>query len=52
MAGIFVFNTLADAIRAGYQVYDRAPDGYVVRTRLATGWALAFVRVTPKFARS
>ncbi len=43
MPGIQVFKTLADALRAGYQVYDRTPDGYRVRTRTANGWAIAIV---------
>jgi hypothetical protein len=43
MAGIQVFKTLADALRAGYSVYDRTEDGYLVRTRTASGWAMAIV---------
>jgi hypothetical protein len=43
MAGILVFKTLADALRAGYSVYDRTADGYLVRTRTANGWAMAIV---------
>ena len=43
MAGVMVFKTLADALRAGYSVYDRTPDGYLVRTRTANGWAMAIV---------
>ena len=43
MAGIVVFNTLADALRAGYTVYDRTADGYLVRIRTARGWAMALV---------
>jgi hypothetical protein len=43
MAGIQVFKTLADALRAGYTVYDRTEHGYLVRTRTAAGWAMAIV---------
>ncbi len=43
MAGLLVFKTLADALRAGYEVYDRTRDGYLVRTRTAGGWAMAMV---------
>jgi hypothetical protein len=43
MPGIMVFKTLADALRAGYQVYDRTDHGYLVRTRTAAGWAMAIV---------
>ena len=38
-----VFTSLPDAIRAGYQVYDRTNTGYLVRTRTDQGWALAIV---------
>ncbi|MGH7736601.1 MAG: hypothetical protein ACREMP_01835 [Candidatus Tyrphobacter sp.] len=43
MAGIMVFKSLAEALRAGYQVYDRTSDGYLVRTRTNAGWAIALV---------
>lgn len=42
--GILFFRTIADALRAGYHVYDRCLDGsHLVRTKLAAGWALAVV---------
>jgi hypothetical protein len=43
MPGIMVFKTLADALRAGYHVYDRTDHGYLVRTRTSAGWAMAIV---------
>ena len=43
MAGLMVFKSLADALRAGFQVYDRTSDGYLVRTRTTNGWAMALV---------
>lgn len=43
MAGVMVFKTLADALRAGYHVYDRTEHGYLVRTRTTAGWAMAIV---------
>ena len=43
MAGLMVFQSLADALRAGFQIYDRTQDGYLVRTRTANGWAIALV---------
>jgi hypothetical protein len=43
MAGLVIFKTLADALKAGYQVYDRTSDGYLVRMRTAAGWAMAIV---------
>ncbi|HUA07641.1 MAG TPA: hypothetical protein VMA98_00080 [Candidatus Acidoferrales bacterium] len=42
--GIVIFASLAQAIAAGYQVLDRTSDGYLVRTRIAGGWALALAR--------
>jgi len=47
MAGLVVFKTLVDALRAGYQVYDKTPDGYLVRTRTSGGWAIAIVSCKP-----
>lgn len=44
MAGIMVFATVSEARRAGFEVYDRTSDGYLVRTQTARGWALAIVR--------
>lgn len=43
MSGLMVFDSLADALRAGFQIYDRTHDGYLVRTRTANGWAMALV---------
>ena len=43
MPGIHVFKTLAEALRAGYSVFDRTETGYLVRTRTDHGWALAVV---------
>jgi hypothetical protein len=45
MQGVMTFPSLSDAIRAGFQVFDRTSDGYLVRTRTSAGWALAIVRV-------
>lgn len=43
MQGLTIFPTLIAAIRAGYHVYDRTPNGYLMRTRTTSGWALALV---------
>ena len=43
MAGLMVFKSLADALRAGFQIYERTQDGYLVRTKTAQGWAMALV---------
>jgi hypothetical protein len=38
-----VFRSLSEALRAGWQVYDRFADGYLVRQRTAAGMVLAIV---------
>ena len=43
MQGLLVFHSLTQALKAGYQVYDRADFGYLVRIRTAAGWQLAMV---------
>ena len=45
MAGILTFPTLKEALNAGFHVYDRTEDGYLVRTRTAGGFAMALVVV-------
>jgi regulation of enolase protein 1 (concanavalin A-like superfamily) len=44
MVGIMVFTSVYEALRAGFEVYDRTSYGYLVRTRTSSGWALAIVR--------
>lgn len=46
MSGVLVFRSLADALHAGYSVYDRTSTGYLVRTRTSAGWGLAIVEVS------
>lgn len=43
MGGLVVFNDLGEALRAGYQVYDRTSYGYLLRIRTRSGWAMAIV---------
>jgi hypothetical protein len=43
MTGFVVFTSLAEALRCGFQVYERTQDGYLVRIKTAAGWALAVV---------
>jgi hypothetical protein len=43
MAGIMVFDTLAEAVRLGFRIYDRMPGGYIVQRRTESGLALALV---------
>lgn len=45
MSGLVVFKSIAEALRAGYHVLDRTPEGYLVRTRTSRGWAMAIVRL-------
>lgn len=44
---MIVFESLTEALRQGYQVYTRVPDGYLVRTRVRDHWALALVALRP-----
>lgn len=39
--------TLADAIRAGYDIYDRTQTGYIMRKRTDKGFVLAVLDVKP-----
>lgn len=43
MPGIVTFPTLAEALKAGFEIYERTAAGYVVRIRTAKGWAFALV---------
>jgi hypothetical protein len=43
MGGILVFKSVSEALRAGFQVYDRTSDGYLVRSKTTGGWAFAIV---------
>lgn len=45
MAGILVFSSVNEALRAGFEVYDRTEYGYLVRSRTASGWVLAVVHL-------
>jgi hypothetical protein len=41
--GLMVFDSLTDALHAGYMVHDRIEGGYLVRIMTAGGWAKAIV---------
>jgi hypothetical protein len=43
MQGIMTFNSISSALRAGYHVYDRTEEGFVVRIKTQAGWGLALV---------
>ncbi len=38
-----VFHSVADAVNAGFEIYDRTKNGYLVRTKAVGGCAVAFV---------
>jgi hypothetical protein len=48
MAGVLVFRSLRVALDAGFQVYDRAPNGFIVRRKGEKGWELAIVELIPQ----
>jgi hypothetical protein len=45
MSGIKVFSSLEEAHAAGFVVFDRLPDGYLVRKSSGTAFALAIVKI-------
>lgn len=40
-----IFTSLSEALRAGFQIYDRNSEGFIVRTMTANGWAQALVKI-------
>lgn len=42
---MLVFHSVADALKEGFQVYDRTESGYLVRIKTDRGWALALVEL-------
>lgn len=42
---MLIFRSVADALQAGYHVYDRTTTGYLVRIKTERGWALALVEL-------
>jgi hypothetical protein len=45
MTGIKVFNSLEEAQQAGFVVFDRIPEGYLVRKDMGSNFALAIVKI-------
>jgi hypothetical protein len=39
-----VFQSLTEALRQGYQVYDKTETHYIVRIQTSHGWALALAK--------
>jgi len=46
MSGIRVFKSVEEAQAAGFSVYERIPDGYLVRKTSGASFALAIVKLT------
>lgn len=47
MPGMMMFPSLLDALKAGFEIYDRTASAYLVRAHTRAGWAIAFVPTTP-----
>lgn len=47
MQGIRVFESLDEARREGYFLFDKTADGFLVRRDLGGKFALAIVKITP-----
>jgi len=45
VTGIKVFATLEEALKAGFVLFDRIPDGYLVRKDQGNNFALAIVKL-------
>jgi hypothetical protein len=48
MAGIIVFETLYQALREGYSVYDKTAEGFLMRIQTKNGWGMALVKENRK----
>lgn len=44
--GMRVFRSVAEALRAGFIVYDRTSNGYIARARIDGGWQIARIELT------
>lgn len=45
MSGVVVFNSVREALAAGYHIYGKTEDGYLARLRTPAGWALAVILI-------
>lgn len=43
--GMRVFHSVAEALRAGFIVYDRTSNGYFARARIDNGWQIARIEL-------
>jgi hypothetical protein len=43
--GMLVFHTIGEALKAGFQIYDRTPNGYIARARVDGSWQMALIEL-------
>ncbi|HTU82563.1 MAG TPA: hypothetical protein VMF61_10560 [Candidatus Acidoferrales bacterium] len=43
--GVTVFHSLAEAVRAGFEICARTPEGYLARINLGGQWQMALVEI-------
>ena len=43
MMGTVVFHSVGEALRQGFQIYDKTADGYIARIMTTRGWAMALI---------
>jgi hypothetical protein len=43
--GMRVFRSVPEALRAGFQVYDRTPNGYLARAQIDGRWQMALIEL-------
>ena len=43
MMGAVVFHSVGEALRQGFQIYDKTADGYIARIMTTRGWAMALI---------
>jgi hypothetical protein len=41
--GMLVFRSVGEALKAGFQIYDRTANGYIARARIDGYWQIALV---------
>lgn len=41
--GMLVFRSVGEALKAGFQIYDRTPNGYIARARIDGYWQMALI---------
>jgi hypothetical protein len=44
--GMRVFRSVPEALQAGFQIYDRTPNGYIARARIDGRWQMALIELT------